>query len=119
MLSHLKTSEEPNNSKSVDIPDLFKESLQELFKNTLYSPILAISEDLKGAKEEKQYEEEKKKKGKSLLNSPHWETFKSLGERTCMSILNNFPFKIYWNTFSSPFNPNQFERKLLWFFFTR
>lgn len=55
----MKTSEVPNSSKSMDMPDHFKESLQELFKNALYSPILAASEALKGARERKQYEEKK------------------------------------------------------------
>lgn len=54
MLNHLKTSEVPNNRKSMDIPNLFKESLQELFKNAPYSPILEVSEVSKGAEERKQ-----------------------------------------------------------------
>lgn len=61
LLNHLKTSEVPNNSKSMDIPDLFKESLQELSENALYSPILAVSDALRGAKERKQYEKKRKK----------------------------------------------------------
>lgn len=54
MLNHLKTSEVPNNRKSMDIPDLFKESLQGLFKNAPHSPILVVSEASKGAEERKQ-----------------------------------------------------------------
>lgn len=68
LLNHLKTSEVPNNNKSMDMPDLFKESLQELFENALYSPILAVSEVLKGAKERKQYEKKPRKKIFSILS---------------------------------------------------
>lgn len=59
LLNPMKTSEVPNNSKSMDMPDHFKESLQELSKNALYSAILAASETLKGEKERKQCEKKK------------------------------------------------------------
>lgn len=73
MLNHLESSEVPNNSKSMDLLDLLKESTQELFKNAPYSPILfslksilTFSVTSKGAEERKQCEEGKKKKSSQL-----------------------------------------------------
>lgn len=58
----------------------------------------------------------RKKNKKKSSHCPPWGSFKSLVERTCMTICIHFHFKVYWYVFSGPFNPNQFAAKLLWLF---